>query len=203
MKTRKLVMITIGLLTGLIVSSGCATTNKIAEPPNEDSMLLIGRVTLTCVNFPANWHVKGNYTRKITVDLKNRTTNAVVRVRSKGSDGFFYLLDSPGPYEVVGFSYETRGGRRRITLGIRFRSPLPITTKAGAVNNLGDIQWKEKYETKFGTKETVHGSKTLGMTKKEFRFMKNYRQLERWFQKTYPDSSWNTEEWVDVKVLTE
>jgi hypothetical protein len=170
---------------------GCATTGPkptspapFTEPANSDSTLLIGRITLTCENFPANWHVEGEHKRGIVMDLKNVNTNEIIKIKSKGSDGLFYLLDTPGYYEIVKFEYGIKSGRYWSTLTIT--GQYLINIEKGIVNNLGDIHCTWTYV------------ETMKRGHAKVQFNENYDEVKEWFQMTYPESSWNNVNWSEV-----
>jgi hypothetical protein len=207
MKTRVLVSISIPILICILLIGGCATTAKPAkpgkppgarlyfEPTNEDSSLVIGRITLTAENFPSKWRIKGDYTNGIVMHLRNFKTNEIINVRSRGADGFLHLLlDTPGQYEITGFFYKNKEGNTTVTLRYRSSYPHLINIKKGTVNNLGDMHWIEKFE------ETAYkaGGKSEFKVSEELRFIENYDQVKEWFQKKYLSSAWNNKNWINV-----
>jgi hypothetical protein len=57
--------------------------------------------------------------------------------------------------------------------------------------NLGDIEWVEIFKMKSGREETWGTVSTYAETKEEFRYIKNYDEVKKWFHATYPESNWN------------
>jgi hypothetical protein len=185
----------VSILICILIIGGCAGIPRITEPANEDSSLLVGRITITAEKFPSQWRIKGDYTDGIVMHLFNRNTIEIINVRSRGDDGLLYLLiDTPGRYAITGFTFKKKEGSTTSTLRYKTSDPHIIDIDAGTVNNLGDMHWIEKFES------TTYkaGGKSRGKSSKELRFIENYDQVREWFQQTYPDSSWNKKNWINV-----
>jgi len=202
MKTRTIVLIPT-LLICILFMSNCATTSqpakpgrlaRISEPSNSNSTLLIGRITLTCENFPKSWHVEGEYKKGISIDLQDQKTGDIFTLKSRGSQGLFYVLDRSGNFEIKQLTFVMGGGRSRTTLYYRSRYPLIINIEKGKVNNMGDMLWTETFEEI--TERETH--KATGKTHSELRFIKNYSEVKNWFGESYPDSGWNKGSWINL-----
>jgi hypothetical protein len=179
--------------------SGCATTAKIGEPTTADSTLLIGRITLTCSHFP-NWvHVNGDHTKGIAIDVINMSTREILTTSSKGGDGLFYFdnLDT-GEYAIVGYSIITRSSNVEATFRYYYENGYKFIIKPNSVNNLGDISWVCEFETITDKEYTQSASHTSAKWSSECSHIGNHTEVKSWFKTTYPESSWNNENWVNL-----
>ena len=215
MKTRTLVLISILILICILLIGGCATTAqptkptsttrtaRIPEPKSPSSTLLIGRIKLTCTEFPNNYHVNGEHTNGVTVYLWNYATEEVISIRSHGADGVFYLIDpepANGRYVLFGFGMET--GTSTLTLNLRYTiedKPYDFVLTENAVNNLGDIRWNERYETQSSKEYTDKGSQSTFASVGSHVYELNYDEVESWSKRTYPDSDWSMKNWVNAR----
>jgi len=126
--------------------------------------------------------------------LRNVDTDEIITVKSRGSEGLFFLFDISGTYRIGELKYEIKGGRSWTTLYYTANIPLTIKIEEGAVNNIGDIHWTESFET-ITEKD---GSTTYGDSKQDCRCLRNHDEVKEWFRMTYPDSDWNTKKWSNV-----
>ncbi len=204
MKTKTSVSISTFIFIVLIIIGGCATTSRITEPYNADSTLLVGRIMLTCTDFPNQWHVNGEHTNGIEVNLRHMSTNKVVSAKARGYDGLFYLINPAiGKYRIERFTLETGGSRYRINLQYAPRKDTYFNVESNAVNNLGDIEWYEKCEAEASKEYTPGGSYTTLITTESHNYKHNYAQLKSWFTKTYPDSGWNNMNWNNAFMISD
>lgn len=196
-----IILLTIGLV--LIVS--CSTTPRIKEPTSESSTLLLGRITLRCMDFPENFHVNGIHTDGVTVYIGNYTTKDFISIRSHGADGLFYLVDPEPPdgqYFIAGFGLETGSSRMTLRLSHETKDdPFYFVLKENAVNNLGDIRWDDRYEEQVTKEYTRKGSHSGISTVGWHEYKQNGDEVESWFKNTYPDSDWNRKIWISVENL--
>lgn len=195
------------MLIGFMIIGGCATTGLITEPTNVDSALLLGRIKLTCTEFPASWHMNGDHTNGIVVALRNLSTNKTVTVRSRGADGLFSVIDpDAGDYIIEGFtikvSSKTASKMYRITLGHETNDNIYFKIQRNAVNNLGDIRWLANYETKGLSDTTGKVTTTTYLVNTSHNYECNYSELNVWFGKTYPDSAWTGKNWIGVEYIS-
>jgi len=200
MKTKILISITILILISFLLIGGCATTSRITEPTSPDSALLIGRIKLTCTEFPKTWNINGDHPNGVVVYLANVSTKEIIKVRSRGSDGLFYLIDlDVDKYVIVAFSFQSGGSRHTVNLGFETKDVRYFEIKRNFVNNLGDIKWRSKYETKVGTEWSKAGSTTTFSVKDSYNYLGNYDEVKSWFEETYPESDWNNKNWINAR----
>ena len=88
----------------------------------------------------------------------------MIVVRSRGVEGLLQLHDTSGHYEIPMVSFVCGGSNYEITLRCRPSYPQVIKIQEGAVNNLGDIHWKETFKQKVEAVETQSGRTTIGDT---------------------------------------
>jgi hypothetical protein len=194
MKTKVMFILFIPIFIGIMILGGCATTGKITEPSRPDSTLLIGRLKLTCSNFPQNWYCNGEHTNGIAIDLRNISTKEIVTIKSKGSDGLFFLLDpKEGTYAITRLTFKTGSGRSTTTLYFWDDKSRSFSVARNSVNNIGDIGWQEMYLTKID--ESYGGgaggkgrSSITGATQNSCDFKCNFEEVKTWFAATYPES---------------
>ena len=200
MKTKVAVSVMSVILIGFIIMSGCATTSKISEPTTADSTLLIGRIKLTCSDFPNYVHVNGEHTKGITIDVQNVSTGEVLNTKSKGADGLFYFENpDAGEYAIVGYTIITKGGNVRATFRFLYDKSNRFNIKPNAVNNFGDISWVCEFETITENEYTDRGAgQTTANWSNECSHIGNYAEVKTWFKTTYPDSNWNSMDWIDL-----
>ena len=200
MKTKIAVSVVSVIFIGLIIISGCATTSKISEPTTADSTLLIGRIKLTCSNFPNYWHCNGEHTNGIVIDLRNVSTGEILTTKSKGADGMFYFNNPDvGEYEIIGYTIETKGGNMRATLRYLYDKGNRFKIKPNAVNNFSDISWSIVFETVTEKEYSQKGATSItGTGSNDCYHIGNYAEVNEWFKTTYPDSNWNNQNWLDV-----
>ncbi len=203
MKTRTLISILTFILFVVIVIGGCATTSIITEPTNAESTLLVGRIILTCTDFPRNWHVNGEHSTGITVAIRNMSTNKIISARSRGYDGMFYIINPDvGKYKIEQFTSETGGDLYRVTLMYAPPENTFFIVKKNTVNNLGDIEWYEKAEIEASKEHLGTKSQTRLFTTESHNFKRNYAELKSWFAETYPDSAWNDMNWNSLEFTS-
>lgn len=204
MKTRIIFSVMSVIFIVLIIMSGCATTSKISEPTTADSTLLIGRIKLTCSNFPNYVHVNGEHTKGITIDVRNMSTGEVLTTKSKGADGLFYF-DNPdaGEYAIVGYNITTKGGNVRATFKYLYDTSNRFNITPNAVNNFGDISWVCVFETITDKEYSDRGaSHTTANWSNECYHIGNYAEVKTWFKATYPDSAWNNINWNSLEFIS-
>jgi hypothetical protein len=178
--------------------NGCATTSKIKEPVSVDSTLIVGRITVTCNNFPDNWHINGEHKSGIIVHLQNFKTDETTSVRSKGPDGLLCIYDIYDSYKITSFTFENMAGGWVSTINYNSSYPKVIKIKKGSVNNLGDIYWVETFGPKTEKVYTKTKRYQTGTSTQELIFKDNYDEVKDWFQNTYPDSNWNNKNWTNL-----
>jgi hypothetical protein len=202
MKNKKVTLIGVLFIVGLILFWGCASSPKIQEPSSATSTLLVGRITFTCTGFPKQWNVNGEHKNGVTVYLWNYETEEYIPIRSHGADGLFYLIDpepANGDYVLAGFGMETGSSRMTISLAYQIEDePYYFTLTKNAVNNLGDITWSEHYKTEVSKEYDRKGSQTTMETESSHKFERNFKEVETWFKNTYPDSDWGRKSWVGL-----
>jgi hypothetical protein len=199
MKTKVIGSVMSVVLIGLILVSGCATTSKISEPTTADSTLLIGRIKLTCSNFPNYVRVNGEHTNRITIEVRNVSTGEVLSTKSKGADGLFYFENPEvGEYAIVGYTIITRGGNVSATFRYFYNRSNRFIIKPNAVNNFGDINWVCKLESITDKEYSRSTYQTTASWSNECFHIGNYAEVKSWFKTTYPDSSWNYKNWVNL-----
>ncbi|MFW6181410.1 MAG: hypothetical protein ACOC8N_06645 [Spirochaetota bacterium] len=198
MKITRVVLSLSLLCAGIVFAGGCASTGGIKEPATSQSTLLIGRVTVTCREFPRDWKVNGEHTSGITVYLVDGSTRELIKLRCSGRYGLFCLVDpKAAQYVLLGFELEKKTGRMTFK-GSYTVEKTYFDVTPGAVNNLGDLEWVNTYQ---GRKERGGGSAWYESTGVH-RFALNYPELETWFRSTYPESAWNSRTWSEVAYRT-
>jgi hypothetical protein len=203
MKTKVTVSILSLFFTGIMIISGCATTSRITEPANAESTLLVGRIMLTCTDFPKQWHINGEHASGIEVDLRNVSLNKVITAKARGYDGMFHIINPDfGEYKIERFAIETGGSRYRVNLQYVPHENTFITVERNAVNNLGDIEWYETCETEESKEYTSTGTQTTLITTESHNYRRNYAELKSWFVKTYPESGWNNMNWNSLDYVS-
>jgi hypothetical protein len=193
------VALSLSLLCAAIgVAGGCASTGGIKEPKTAQSTLLIGRVTVTCREFPRDWKVNGEHTAGITVYLVDGSTKEVIKLRCSDKHGLFCLVD-PGAdqYLLLGFELQKKTGRMTFNGSYTVENTY-FAVVPNAVNNLGDLEWVETYQ---GKKKRGGGSAWYESTGAH-RFALNYAEMETWFRTTFPESAWNSRTWSGVAYKT-
>ena len=83
-------------------------------------------------------------------------------------------------------------------MGYRAEDTPYIVIKKNSVNNLGDIRWIETYDTRSGTRDHAFAFSTRG----SHDLLRNYAEVENWFEETHPDSAWNGKNRVSVEIIT-
>ena len=206
MKTKALVVGVALILVGLIFAGGCATAPKINSPENPESTLLIGRITLICTGFPANYHLNGTHKNGINVYLIDDSTNETISIRSRGADGCFHFVgnyDHDRLFYIDGFYFETGSSMQTITMPTQLEGPPYIVLEANAVNNLGDIVWRVEYSVEGTTDYDERGSHSYFDVKEYHDFKGNCNELKSWFKTKYPESDWNQRKWYDLEIVTQ
>jgi hypothetical protein len=200
METRVLVSTFIIIFLGFLIIGGCATTGKITEPTTEDTVLLVGRIRATCEDFEKMWNMNGIHTNNIEIDIRNLTTNEVTSVRSRGTDGVFYVYDpESGVYIIERLSYISHGPRgASFHLSHFLNDERTFSVEQNAVYNLGDIEWFAKCIERESKEYSKARVSSLYEVQTTHSFQKNYAEVRTWFENTYPDSTWNKMQWISV-----
>jgi hypothetical protein len=203
MRLRSVFILSGILLVFISISGGCATTPKIKDPPTPESGLLVGRIKLTCTDFPGSWGVNGDHTGGIEIYFRNVSTKEIISVKSSGEDGFFYILHPPeGGLILYDMKFVKKSARQTTTLPYRFEEVIGLGIKPSSVNNVGDIHWSNHAETRESKEYSQKGSHATLHAESSHEFRFNYKEVENWFKKTFPDSAWNDKNWVSVAPLS-
>ncbi len=203
MKARKSVSILILIFIVFLIIGGCATTSKITEPTHAGSILLVGRVKATCEEFEQMWNMNGEHTNNIEIDLRNLSTNEVTSVRSRGADGVFYVDDPKyGVYTIERFSYTSRGSRTAFSLYHILNDGVTFSIEQNAVYNLGDIEWYAKCIKRESKEYSEASTQYVFEVQTTHYYQQNFAELKTWFENTYPDSSWNNKNWINIDYIT-
>ena len=197
MKTCRLALIIIYLFIGLLLISGCATTGNVKDPGKSDSTLVIGRIKLVCNDFPKEWRINGEHTRNLRVYFVDPKTEDKIKVKPKGKDGVFYLVDPAAKrYYLVGFETIIKHGNWTLKNYHRIKNTYIDITK-NSINNLGDIIW---YETFTGQTERGGGSSTFTKVGRH-EFILNNDEVETCFMDEFTKSPWLGKNCIDVKYI--
>jgi hypothetical protein len=202
MKSRPVVFFTGVLIVMSTIMVGCTTTPKITDPPTPASGIIIGRITLTCKDFPGSWGVNGDHTRGIEISLRNLSTKEIVSVKSSGDDGFFYLI-TPSDESLMFWElrFVKKAARQTVTLPYRFEEIIGVGVRSSRVNNVGDIHWIERAETGESKEYSRKGLHTTLSAHSSYEFKLNFNEVANWFKAIFPDTAWNNKEWVSVAPL--
>ena len=195
MKTRILNSIVITLLIGLLFISGCATFGKVKEPSEQQGTMLIGRIKVVYYDYPKGWKINGEHTRNIVVYFVDPNSEEIIKAKSKGQYGVFYVINSDVKRLVIaGFEYERKAGNMKYANSHGIENTYIDITK-NCVNNLGDIIWHDT----FTGEEKLSASRSTFTKTSSHEIMYNYDEVESWFRNAYTESSWNRLNWVDVE----
>jgi hypothetical protein len=182
-----------------IIGSGCATTPEVKDPADPSSGLLIGRITLTCQDFPGSWGVNGVHTGGIEIYLRDISTKEITSVKSRGRDGLFYIVDPADEgYIITEFKLVKKSSRQTTTLPYRFEEVIGFGITPGSVNNLGDLYWYEQAETKESKDYSKKGSSATVHATSAYQCGFNFKEFENWYKTQFPDSQWNDRTWVST-----
>jgi hypothetical protein len=200
MKTRIFVSIFSFIVIVILILGGCASSGKITEPTHAESVLLVGRIKATCEEFEEMWNMNGEHTDKIEIDIRNLSTNEMTTVRSKGANGVFYVNEAQyGVYTIERFSYTSRGSRTVFNLGHLLNDGVNFTLDQNAVYNLGDIEWYAKCKKRESKEYKDKGAQYIYEVETMHYYQENFNALKVWFEATYPESSWNNRNWINVE----
>jgi hypothetical protein len=198
MKTKAFLSILILLCIGFMFIGGCASTGKIKEPSHTESTLLIGRIKVTCNDFPREWKINGEHTKGVIIYLVNVSTNKVTKLKCNNKYGMFCLTNpDASQYILAGFVLRKEIVRTTFTGSHQIKNTY-MDIQKNSVNNLGDMEWIETYK---GQQKRGGGSSWYESTGTHI-FLLNYGELEDWFRETYPESAWNRKNWHDVRYKT-
>ncbi len=156
--------------------------SRIKDPVDANDTLIIGRVILRITESDNPELFKGDYRKLIKVHFKNLKTNEVTIINSKDRRGLFYLLNpESGDYQVTKITYKNvRGGK----LEILTKNKNIFTVKKGKVNNIGLLEFNSD----------------LVKSEHENLFYRGFKRTRKRFEKKYPESKWNFNDWMIIKA---
>jgi hypothetical protein len=149
--------------------------------------------------------MNGEHTNKIEIDLRNLSTNEITSVISRGVDGVFYVDDPKyGVYSVERFSYTSHGpGGATFNLYHILNDGVIFSIKEqNAVYNLGDLEWYAKCVKRESKEYSRAVVEHLYEVQTKHYYQKNFTDLKAWFEISFPDSSWNNRNWINVEYET-
>lgn len=170
-------------LASIIFLASCASYKFDKEPVNISDTLIVGKVLLQVTESDVNRIPVGEYTRKMTVHLKNLEDGNVSKISDIESDGYFYTHSlKAGTYHVKKIVLEDS---KKGMIWIDPNMSDVFTVEEGKVNNLGRLKWMAGISD--GTRHT--------------QFFSGQNEVKDFFTKENPSSLWLEKEWVDAKNL--
>jgi len=182
MKDSKIIIGFTLLIFVFVVFSSCATTKFSKEPDESITTLLVGQIRLETYGIPIGYELKGPYTSPIQIYLENMSTGEIAKLESKGSEGFFSMINpSAKSYRIQKIYLKAFGENYYAEFEFIISSEVILNINEGKVNNLGLIEWKYDYNYK-----------------RQYADNLNYEKTKIWFEEKYPESVWNKKEWVNI-----
>ncbi len=185
MKTRNLIWNVIILFAVLVILVSCAGTKFIKEPDAGLKTLLIGQIILNTTEIPKGYEAKETYTSGIEIHLEKSPSGEITKLSSRGKDGYFFMTNPDAKsYRLDKLYLHVYASNYVWTFSCEFPHPVVIQIEDGKVNNLGLISWKANYKLHQHFVDNI-----------------NHENIKRWFKEEFPESDWNTKEWVNIKIL--
>jgi hypothetical protein len=202
MKAKIFLLFAVPALIGFTFFNGFAKPARLQKPVGPESTLLMGRIKVICTNFPKNYEANGDYTKGITIVLKDEWNN-IISVTSRGNDGFFHLVDPKFTnYTIIRFSIEIAGTRQMLQLAIQAKDVFAI--HKNSVNNLGDLLWRVNYQSSETTEYSAQGDTQTPLNAGTMiECLANYEEVKSWFESTYPESEWKNKNWENIPVVAQ
>lgn len=179
-------LIAAGILTFLVILSGCATAP--ANPTSPTDTLLVGQLIFNLSGFGSygGATVNGKQTQGVQISLKNVTTGKIFKTETHGPNGLFYLPNlTPADYLIVHLYYKALAGRAWADVNFRPGPPPQFRLAPTGVSDIGTVI------ANFGD----NGQSNVSL-------QKAYNLVRSDFSQKFPRSKWNTAGWSPVSIYT-